>query len=119
VMRVVAATLIGHSRGERPLAADGAVPEGRLLVSHGWIRPRKVTFSSGATADDVARALAAGTWTATGAQRLEGVGAGLAALTSALYLRGQARDTGALDDAVGHAIRAAREAAQEARWARR
>lgn len=119
VMRVLAAALIGHPRGERPLPADGTVPEGRLLVTDGWIRPRKVTLSSGVTADEATRAVAAGTHTAARAQRITGVAAGLAALTTALYVRTPARDAATLDEAVAHAISAAREAARERRWARR
>jgi hypothetical protein len=101
------------------VAADGVVPEGRLLVRSGWLRATAGTVSSGVTADDVAGAVARGSRSLTETQRLDRVGAGLATLTLALYPHSPERDAAALDEAVRDAMDAARAATQGWPWARR
>lgn len=121
--RIVAAAAI-----DRPISqklSAGAVPEGRLLVQHGMIRPAKVTVSSPVTPDDVARAAVSGnTLSTTRRQQLEGLQSALTTLSMALYRKEPARDGASIDEALRHVASVAREIAQErnwwrSRWARR
>jgi hypothetical protein len=123
--RLVAAAAIDQQIGQRAAAGDGTVPEGRLLVKHGWLRKTGATVSSSATADDVMRARARnGKWSTTRQQQLEGLQSGLSVLSNALYRKEPVRDAPALDDAVRHAVAVAKDVAAErgrwnAPWARR
>jgi len=53
--RVIAAAAIDHPISQKAFTG-GALPEGRLRVQHGLIKPISVTLSSPATVDDLARA---------------------------------------------------------------
>jgi hypothetical protein len=119
--RLVAGIAIDREISQKPLPADGAVPEGRLLVRHGVIRPAGVTVSSAVTADDVGRwaSRTTGSMTITGGHQLEGLQSGLAALTAALYRQAPAREAGELAEAVRHASSVAQEIAAGRHWWRR
>ena len=121
VVRLVAATAIGRSVSQRPLPKDGVVPEGRLLVRHGWVRPAIATVSSAVTPDDVGRAAVrnAASVTLIRGQHLEGLQSGLAALSAALYRQSSPRDAAVLNEAMRHAVSVAREVAAERSWWRR
>jgi hypothetical protein len=117
-MRLVAAAAIDQPISQKRVATGGAVPEGRLLVEHGLVRKTGVTVSSAATADDISRARSnhgAG-FSTTRMQQLEGLQAGLSALTAALYRQEPKRDASALDDAVRHAIAVAKDVSAERSW---
>jgi hypothetical protein len=82
------------------------------------VRKTGVTVSSPATADDIARARSksgAG-FSTTRVQQLEGLQAGLSALTAALYRQEPTRDASALDDVVRHAIAVAKDVSAERSW---
>ena len=115
-MRLIAAAAIGQAISRKPLGADGAVPDGRLLVRHGILRKTGTTVSSAATADDIARAQPTNGSSTTRQHQLEGLQSGLSALTSALYRREPVRDPSALDEAVHHAIAVAKDVASERSW---
>ncbi len=107
--RLIAATAIGHEISQKPLGPDGAVPEGRLLVEHGFPRRIKATVSCAVTPDAVARALAGNhSFSLTRAQQLESLRAALATLTAALYRQSPGRDATILDESVRQVIGAAR-----------
>ncbi len=105
-MRLVASFAIGHPVSQRPIEGDGPVPESRLLVEHGRYRPVRASVSSGVTADDVSRAIAAlpATATETTRQQWQDLQAALSTLTAAFYPRTPVRDASALDDAVRHGV---------------
>jgi hypothetical protein len=116
-MRLIGAAAIDQAISQKPLRADGVVPEGRLLVRHGVLRKTLATVSSAATADDMARAHSRDGSSTTRQQQLEGLRSGLLALTTALYRREPVRDPSALDEAVRHAISVAADVAKErSRW---
>ena len=117
-MRVIAAAAINHPISQKALRNDGTVPEGRLRVDHGRLRPVAATISSGVTPEDLARARNGGA-TTTRAQQLDGLRASLNTLTTALYRRAPQRDAASLDEAVRHAIKFANDIASERTWWRR
>ncbi len=117
-MRLVAAAAIGRTVSQRPLPKDGVVPEGRLLVRFGVVRPAAATVSSSVTPDEVGRSTSrnAAALTLTRGHHLEGLQSGLADLTAALYRESPSRDAAVLHEAVRHAIGVAREVAAERNW---
>ncbi len=117
-MRLIAAAAIGRPVSQRPAATDGVVPEGRLIVRHGTIRPVAAAVSSSITADDVGRSASrhAVSMTLTRGHHLEGLQSGLALLTAALYRQSPSREPAELNEAVRHAISVARELAAERSW---
>ena len=117
-IRLVAAAAIGRAVSQRPLPKDGEVPEGRLLVRFGTIRPAAVTVSSSVTPDEVGRSAVrnASSMTLSRGHQLEGLQSGLAHLTAALYRQSPPREAGVLDEAVRHAISVAAEVAGERSW---
>ena len=126
VIRLVAAAAIGRAVSQRALPADGVVPEGRLLVRHGSLRPVTATVSSAVTPDEVGRSAvrSAASITVTTGHHLEGLQTGLTDFTAALYRQSPSREAAVLNEAVRHAISVAREVAVErswwsTRWARR
>jgi hypothetical protein len=126
VMRLVAAAAIGRTVSQRPLPKDGVVPEGRLLVRFGAVRPAAATVSSSVTPDDVGRSTSRNAASITHARghHLEGLQSGLADLTAALYRQSPSREPAVLNEAVRHAISVARDVAAErnfwkTRWAQR
>jgi hypothetical protein len=126
VIRLVAAAAIGRTVSQRPPPADGVVPEGRLLVRHGSVRPATATVSSSVTPDAVGRSAVRGAAAVTVARghHLEGLQSGLADFTAALYRQSPSREAAVLNEAVRHAIGVARDVAAErswwrTRWARR
>lgn len=125
-IRLVAAAAIGRRVSQRPLSKGGEVPEGRLLVRFGTVRPTAATVSSAVTPDEVGRSAVrnAAAITLTRGHHLEGLQSGLAHLTAALYRQSPSREAAVLNEAVRHAISVAREVAAErswwkTRWARR
>jgi len=118
VIRLVAAAAIGRPVSQRLLPRDGEVPEGRLLVSHGAVRPATATVSSPVTPDEVGRSAVrnAASITLTRGHHLEGLQSGLAAFTAALYRQSPSREAVVLNEAVRHAISVSREVAAERSW---
>jgi hypothetical protein len=114
-MRLIAAAAIDQPISQKPLAVNGVVPDGRLLVSDGLLRKSGATVSSAATADDVGRAESPD-GSSTRQQQLEGLRSGLLAFTTALYRQEPVRDPSVLDEAVRHAIAIARDVASERSW---
>jgi len=115
-MRIIAGAAIGQTISQRPVAKDGAVPDGRLRVEHGLLRKTGVTVSSPVTADDVVRAARQGSFSTTRQQQLEGLRSGLAAFTNALYRQAPVRESSALDESVRNAIDVARDVSKERSW---
>jgi hypothetical protein len=113
--RVTAALAIRHAVSEKELPPGAAVPEGRLAVSHGRLRPVRAAVSSAVTATDVAvtgsRLDDAATMTYR--QQLEGLQSALAELTAALYRQAPAREAATLNEAVRHARSVAGEMQHE------
>lgn len=118
VMRIVAAGAVGRELSQKPLPADGVVPDGRLLVRSGAIRAISVTVSSSITPDDVGRAAfrSAGAISVTRGHHLEGLHKGLQLFSSALYQKAPSREAAELNEAVRHAIEVARAVAAEDPW---
>lgn len=118
VVRLVAAVAIGRTVSQRPLPKDGVVPEGRLLVRHGSIRPATATVSSAVTPGDVGRSAVrnAAAVTPIRGHHLAGLQSGLADFTAALYRQSPSRDAAVLNEATRHAISVAREVAAERSW---
>jgi hypothetical protein len=114
--RVIAAAAIDQPISQKALAADGATPEGRLLVRHGVLRKTGASVSSAVTADHVRAAARGGALSKTRQQQLEGLQSALSTFSTALYRKDPSRDGSALDDAVRHAIAVARDVAAERRW---
>ena len=120
--RLVAAAAIGRPISEKPL--KGNVPEGRVLVRHGLVRPSVATVASSVTATDVAAAASGAAVSTTRQQQLEGLQSALDTFTNALYRREPARDVTLLDEAVRQVSSVARAIASERSflrtlWARR
>jgi len=116
LMRLIAGAAIGHPISQRPIAKNGDVPEGRLLVEHGLLRKERATVSSPVTADDVLRAEGQGAFSTTRRQQLEGLRSGLVVFTNALYRQEPSRDASPLDEAVRHAIAVAKDVSAERSW---
>ena len=115
--RLVAASAIDRPISQRVLANGGVVPEGRLLVQYGLIKPSRATVSSPVTADDLARATTqSNTFSTTRRQQIEGLQSAIVVLTNALYRKAPVRDSAALDEAARHALGVARDVAQERSW---
>ena len=115
--RVIAAAAIAQPISQKALAADGAAPEGRLLVRHGMLRKTGASVSSAVTADEVRRAGAnAKVFSTTRRQQLDGLQSALSTLSNALYRKEPSREVSSLDDAVRHAIAVAKDVAAERRW---
>ena len=117
-VRIVAAHAIDRPVSQKPLAASAPTPEGRIVVSHGRLRPARAAVASPVTAGDVARAgsALADSVSLTRRYHLEGLQHGLASLTSAVYHKVPARDARELDEALRHAASVATELAQERNW---
>jgi len=113
--RVTAALAIRHAVSEKELKPGAPVPEGRLAVSHGRLRPTRAAVSSAVTAADVAvtgsRLDEAAT--ITHRHQLEGLQSALAELTAALYRQTPAREVATLNEAVRHARSVAGEVQRE------
>ncbi len=105
-VRVIAALAIRRPVSEKVLAATAPVPEGRLAVSHGRVRPRRASVSSPVTAADMAVFGSTLDDSASLAHRqhLEGLESALADLTAALYQQTPVRDAATLSEAVRHAL---------------
>ena len=99
-VRVIAAMAICQPVSEKILAATAPVPEGRLAVSHGWLRTRRASVSSPVTAADLAKSL-------THRQHLAGLQSALTDLTAALYRQTPSRDAVTLNEAVRHGLEVA------------
>jgi hypothetical protein len=113
--RVTAALAIRHPISEKELKPGAAVPEGRIAVSHGRVRPMRAAVSSAVTATDVAvtgSRLDDGA-TMTYRQQLEGLQSALAELTAALYRQAPSREAATLNEAVRHARSVAGEMQRE------
>jgi hypothetical protein len=110
-VRVIAALAIRQPVSEKALAAAAPVPEGRLAVSHGRIRTRRVSVSSPVTAADVAvfGSKLDDTVSLTHRHHLEGLQSALSELTAALYRQTPARDAATLNEAVRHALEVAND----------
>jgi len=113
-LRVVAAYAAGRTVSQHPLAAKAPVPEGRLEVSHGLVRRTRLSVSSGATALDLEREVAA--WPPGGSetdrQQATRLQSGLLAFTAAAYPAAPRREPPALDEALRDAADAARRLAK-------
>jgi hypothetical protein len=117
-VRLIAAAAIDRPISQRP-APNGVVPDGRLLVRQGLLRPHQVTIASSITTADVGRAVAQGdALSTTRRQQLDGLQSALDVLGNALYRKEPLRDSSSLDDAVRHAVSVARDLAQERNWLR-
>ena len=105
-VRVIAALAIRRPVSEKVLAATAPVPEGRLAVSHGRVRTRRVSVSSPVTAADVAvfGSTLDDSASLTHRQHLEGLQSALADLTAAVYRQTPVRDAATLGEAVRHAL---------------
>jgi len=115
--RVIAAAAIGQPISHKRLGADGALPDGRLRVDHGFVRKTGASVSSAVTADDVERARKrVDAFSATRRQQLEELQLSLATLANALYRQEPARDPASLDESVRQAIAVAKDVAAERRW---
>ena len=114
--RLVTAAAIDQPISQKAVAADGAPPEGRLLVHHGIIRKTGASVSTAVTADHLAAAARGGALSTTRRQQLEGLQSALATLSNALYRKDPARDAASLDEAVRHAMAVAKDVAAERRW---
>jgi hypothetical protein len=114
-VRVIAALAIRQPVSEKALAASAPVPEGRLAVSHGRVRIRRVSVSSPVTAADVAvfGSNLDDSASLTHRHQLEGLQHALADLTVALYRQTPSRDAATLNEAVRHAIEVARDLQRE------
>jgi hypothetical protein len=113
LVRLVSSLAIGRDVSQHPGAADGA-PAFRLAVSHGFLRPARVSVASSVTADDVARAI--GTMPSQDRAKrmqLESLREALTTLTQAAYRQSNQRDSAKLDEAVTAAITAAEGLAAE------
>jgi hypothetical protein len=123
--RLIAAAAVDQTVSQKPVDVNGRAPDGRLVVRHGLVRPKTVSVSSSTTADDIQRARNGGSqrFSTTRQQQLEGLQAGLASLTAALYRKEPSGDRSALDDASRQALSLARELQSERSalktWARR
>jgi hypothetical protein len=117
-LRVIASLAIGWPVSEKALANGAEAPEGRLLVSHGRIKPRRAAVSSSVTAADVAaaRVSPAGASSLTRQPQVEGLASALGVLTAALYQQVPTRDAAALDEATRHGLSVARDLARERNW---
>jgi len=115
-VRLIAAAAIDHPISQRPFTT-GPVPEGRILVQHGLIKPRKMTVASAVTTADVARVAVDGqARSTTRQQQLEGLQSALDILSNAQYRREPIRDSSALDDAIRDAVSVGRDLANERNW---
>jgi hypothetical protein len=113
LVRLVSSFAIGRPISQRSVTSDGVVTT-RIPVSHGVIRPARVTVASSVTADDVARAM--GDMPEAEAARpgeLEVLRDGLTALTEAAYRQTGERDSARLDAALNAAIAATSRLASE------
>lgn len=112
LMRLVSSLAIGRPISQSSIVSDGAAAV-RLPVSHGVIRPARVTVASSVTADDVARAMGDMPDGAARRGQLERLRDGLTALTEAAYRPAGERDSARLDDALSSAIAATSRLASE------
>lgn len=116
-LRLVAAVALNHRVSQQPLVAGDHPPEGRVAVTHGWLRRTTLSVSSSVTPDHVAVVVGSGvSMTATRLQQLDELKMGLAAMTAALYDQSPSRDAAALDEAVGQAAALAADLAAERGW---
>lgn len=103
--RVIAALAIHHPLSEKALKAGAPVPEGRLEVVHGRLRPQRAAVSSPVTASEVAMFASQldDAVSLTHRHHLQGLQSALQELTAALYRQAPARDPATLAEAVRHA----------------
>jgi hypothetical protein len=103
--RVIAALAIGHPLSEKALTAGAPVPEGRLEVTHGYLRQRRAAVSSAVTASDVAvfASQLDDSVSLTRRHHLQGMQSALQELTAALYQQAPVRDAATLAEAIRHA----------------
>ena len=108
-VRVIAALAIRQPVSEKILAATAPVPEGRLAVSHGWLRTRRASVSSPVTATEVAvcGSKLDDAVSLTHRQHLAGLQSALTDLTAALYRQTPSRDAVTLNEAVRHGLEVA------------
>ncbi|MGE0864628.1 MAG: hypothetical protein AB7P34_12075 [Vicinamibacterales bacterium] len=113
--RVIAALAIRHPVSEKAITAGAAVPEGRLGVVHGRLRPRRAAVSSAVTATDVAvfASRLDDSVSLTHRHHLQGLQSALQELTAALYRQAPVRDAATLDEAIRHAAEVAGDVQRE------
>jgi hypothetical protein len=112
--RLVAAAATGQAISEKPL--NGAVPEGRILVSHGMIRATKATVASSLTAIELAKAVNGTSLSTTRQQQVDGLRGALDTFANALYRREPMREVTSLDEAVRQVSSVAQAVASERSW---
>ena len=108
-LRNSAATIIERPLGEK-VVRESARTDGRLVVRSGWLRPARVSVSSGVTSADLSNVVAD--------RDLSPVRDALDAFTAAAYRRTPQRDAVALDAAARAVVNIADSVARERRWKR-
>jgi hypothetical protein len=86
-LRILGTYVIGRRPARQPLAANGAVDGGALLVNAGWLRRKDVTVSGSVTRQSIAAAIARASTNGRRAADLQTLEEALARFTTAQYKR--------------------------------
>jgi hypothetical protein len=118
--RIAASTALGRSVSQRPVAGTSEAGDGRVIMRGLLNRGKATALSSGATPEDVARAINRLPTAANPSHRqmLEDLQAALATFGKAQYGREAAADRTALDAALASAVSATRRLRTEHIWPR-
>ncbi|MEO8259398.1 MAG: hypothetical protein ABI868_18770 [Acidobacteriota bacterium] len=115
-LRVAGSVALGRPVGQVAAAAGVNGADGQLVMRGGLLRGRKALVSGSATAETVARALAAGGGSSGHRQALEEIQVALARFTTALFGRDEKIDETALGESLSDGFRVVRRLKVENLW---
>jgi hypothetical protein len=115
-MRIAGSVALGRPVGQVAAAAGVNGAEGQLVMRGGLLRGKKALVSGSATADAVARELAAGGGNSGHRQALEEIQVALARFTTALFGRDEKIDDTALGESLADSFRVVRRLKVENLW---
>ena len=117
-VRIVGTYVIGRRASDMPAGAEGIMEDGRLIMTIGWPRRKRLAISGSVTPQGVAleRARGRGKPAARRDAQLEALGQALSALSAAQYGREAVLDDTALDEALAAGSRLMRRMMIEHTW---
>jgi hypothetical protein len=118
VLRIIAAYAIDRRVGHMPAGAEGITEDGRLILTAGWPRGKRIAVSGSVTPQVLAKELTsfASTSNARRTAQLTALQEALLAFTSAQFGRDGKLDDGALDQALATGVQALRQVRIKQIW---
>jgi len=117
-LRIIAAYALDRRVGHMPAGAEGITEDGRLILTAGWPRGKRIAVSGSVTPQVLAKELTsfASTSNARRTSQLAALQDALLAFTSAQFGRDDKLDEGALDQALAIGVQALRQVRLKQIW---